>query len=120
MMTDVEMTDAEVAAQIARTDRFIAELRALIAATITDPSSACADYHRSGLRRIAETIDRVDYVTFANLANINAALRGMLLELIEVKLMCVGGGPTLDYPDAAALLATFQPIVDMALKRRLQ
>jgi hypothetical protein len=113
------MTDAEVAAQIARTDRFIAELRALIAATITDPSSACADYHRSGLRRITETIDRVDYVTFANLANINAALRGMLLELIEVKLMCVGAGPTLDFADATAFLAGFKSMIDMALARRL-
>ena len=34
--------------------------------------------------------------------------------------MCVGGGPTLDYADAAAFLAAFQPMIDMALRRRLQ
>jgi hypothetical protein len=120
MMTDIEMTDAEVAAQIERTDRFIAELRELIATTTVDPASPCADDHRRGLERISETLDAVDYVYFANLANINAAMHGMLLEVIEVQLMCVGGGPTLDHADAAALLATFQPIIDMARKRRLQ
>ena len=45
-------------------------------------------------------MDAVDYVTFANLANINAALRDGLLDVIEVRLMCVGGGPTLDFADA--------------------
>ena len=50
MMTDVEMTDAEVADQIERADRFIAELREMIAATVVDPASACADYQRRGLQ----------------------------------------------------------------------
>ena len=54
------------------------------------------------------------------LANINAAMRGGLMSLIEVKLMCVGGGATLDFADASAFLAPFEPMIDMALKRRLQ
>jgi len=40
--------------------------------------------------------------------------------LIEVQLMAVGGGPTLDYADAAAFLAMFVPIIENARKRRLQ
>jgi hypothetical protein len=33
-------------------------------------------------------VDAVDYVTYANSANLNAAMRGTLLSLIEVRLMC--------------------------------
>jgi hypothetical protein len=47
-------------------------------------------------------------------------MRGGLLDVIEVHLKCVGGGPTLDYADAAALLATFRPMIDMARRRWLQ
>jgi len=54
-----------------------------------------------------------------NLANLNAAIRGGLLDLIEVGLLAVGGGSTLDYADATAFLATFQPAIDMALARQL-
>jgi hypothetical protein len=38
MMTDVEMTDAQVAAQVERTDRFIADFREMVAATVVDPA----------------------------------------------------------------------------------
>jgi hypothetical protein len=120
MMTDAEMTDAEVADQIDRADRFIEQLRDAIIATLVDPGSPCADYQRRGLQRIADTLDAVPFVTICNLANINAAMRGGLLEVIEVRLMCVGGGPTLDFQDAMAFLARFQPMIDMALARRLQ
>ncbi len=114
-----EMTAAEVAAQVERTDRFIAELRELIATTTTNSASPCADDHRRGLQRIAETLDAVDYVTFANLANVNRAMRGGLLELLEVQLMCVGAGPTLDYPNATAFLAELhRPLIDIVRKRR--
>jgi hypothetical protein len=113
------MTDAEVADQIERADRFIADFREMVAATVVDSASACADYQRRGLERIAVTIDAVDYGTMCNLANINAAMRGGLLDVIEVNLMCVGGGPTLDYADAAAFLAAYQPAIDMALARQL-
>jgi hypothetical protein len=65
-------------------------------------------------------VDAVDYVTYANLANINEAMRGGLLNVIEVYLLAVGAGPTLDYADAKAFLAEHQPLIDMALKRRLQ
>jgi hypothetical protein len=65
-------------------------------------------------------VDAVNYVTHANLANLDTALRGGLLDLIEVKLKCVGGGPALDFQDAAEFLARFQPAIDAALRRRLQ
>ena len=81
------MTDAEVRRQVDRTDRFIAEFREMVAATAVDTASPCADYHRRGLERIAATVGQVDYAFFSNLANINAALRGGLLEVIEVRLL---------------------------------
>ena len=99
------MTDAEVADQIGRADRFIGQLRDAIAATVVNPASLCADAQRGGLRRIADTLDAVPYVVMCNLSNINAAMRGALLDLIEARLMCVGAGPTLDYADAAEFLA---------------
>jgi hypothetical protein len=119
MMIDDEMTDAEVADQIARADRFIVDFRELIAATAVDPASPCADCHRCGLERIAATVDAVPYVTMCNLSNLNAAMRGGILSVIEVQLMCVGAGPTLDFEDATAFLAAFQPMIDMALARRV-
>jgi hypothetical protein len=65
-------------------------------------------------------VDAVDFVVFANLANLNAALRGGLLDVIEVRLTCVGASPTLDFADSSAFLAGFQPMIDVALKRQLQ
>ena len=120
MMTDVEMADAEVADQIERADRFVADFREMIAATVVDPASPCADAQRRGLQRIAATLDAVTYVTFCNLANLDAALRGGVLDLIEVQLMCVGGGPTLDCDDATAFLAGFESMIEKVRKRRLQ
>ena len=84
----------------------------MIAATVVDPASLCADDQRRGLQRIASTLDAVPYVTMCNLANLDAALRGGLLDLIEVRLMCVGAGPTLDYADAAAFLAGFETMIE--------
>jgi hypothetical protein len=106
------MTDEEVGNR--------SSAQTLIASTVVDPASPCEAACRRGLERIGATVDAVDYVTFANLANVNAALRGGLLDLIEVQLMCVGGGPTLDFQDAAEFLAGFQPMIDAALRRRLQ
>jgi hypothetical protein len=114
------MTDEEVRQQIERTEAFIAAFRELIASTVVDPASPCEATCRSGLERIAATVDAVDYITYANLANLNTAFRGGVLDLIEVQLKCVGGGPTLDFEDAAEFLARFQPVIDAALRRRLQ
>jgi hypothetical protein len=114
------MPDEEGQQQIPRTDAFIADFRELIASTVVDPASPCEAAFRRGLEPIGDTVDAVDYVTFANLANLNTALRGGLLDLIEVQLKCVGGGPTLDFQDAAEFLAGFQPAIDAALSRRLQ
>jgi hypothetical protein len=55
-----------------------------------------------------------------NLANLNTAMRGGLLDLIEVRLLAVGGGPTLDYADAAAFLAGFDTMIEKVRRRRLQ
>ena len=112
------MTDAEVADQIERADRFIEQFRDAITATVVDPASLCADEQRRGLQRIAATVDAVPYLTTCNLSNLNAATSGVLMDLIEVKLKCVGGGPALDYLDAASFLGAFQPMIDMALRRR--
>ena len=119
MMTDVEMTDAEGADQIERADCFMEQLRDAIAATTVDPASACADAQRRGLQRIAATLDAVPYVTMCNLANLDAAMRGGLLDVIEAHLLAVGGGPTLDYADAAAFLAGYETVIEKARRRRL-
>ena len=113
------MTDAQVAAQVERADCFIEQLRDAIAATTVDPASACADAQRRGLQRIADTLDAVPYVTMCNLANLNAALRGGVLYLIELRLLAVGVGPTLDYADAAEFFAGFEPLIEK-VRRRLQ
>jgi hypothetical protein len=82
---------------------------------MTDAEAAC---HR-GLERIGATVDAVDYVTYANLANLNAAMRGTLLSLIEVRLMCVGAGPLLDFVDANAFLTGLRKVIDQARRKRL-
>ena len=114
------MTDAEVADQIERADCFIAQVLAAITATVVDPASLCADAQSGGLQRTAATLDAVPFVTRCNLSNPDAALRGGLVDLIEVQLMCVGGGPTLDYADAASFLAAFETIIEKVRRRRLQ
>jgi hypothetical protein len=113
------MTDAELRQRVECTDRFIEQLRDVIDTTAVDPASLCADERRCGLQRISATLDAVPYVTMANLATINVAMRGAFLSVLEVHLMAVGGGPTLDFADATAFLATFQPAIDMALRRRI-
>ena len=118
-----DMTDAEADDQIERADRFIAQLRDAIAEAIANPVSTI-DQHDQCLQRIASTLDAVPFVTFCNLANLDMAWRNRLhgetfLSVIEVYLMGAGCGPTLDYADATAFLATFQPAIDMALARRL-
>ena len=118
MMTH-EMTDAEVADQIDRADRFRDELRDAITATVVDPASLCADAQRRGLQRIASTLDAGPYVT-SQMANLNTAMRGGLLDLIEVRLMCVGAGPTLDFENAEAFLRGFESMIEKVRKRRLQ
>jgi hypothetical protein len=119
-MSGTEMTDAEVADQIERADRFIEQLREMIAATDVDPASTCADEQRRGLQRIASTLDAVEYATFCNLADANAAMRGTFMLLIEAYLMSVGAGPSLDYADATAFLAEFERMIAKAGRQRLQ
>jgi hypothetical protein len=74
----------------------------LIASTIDDPTSSMRlPAAVRGLERIAATVDTVDYNTLCNLANVNEAMRGALLDVLGVHLMSVGQGPTLDYADAS-------------------
>jgi hypothetical protein len=112
------MTDIGIRQQVERTDRFIEQLRDAIDAAAVDPESPCADDHRAGLQRISATLDAVPYVTMCNRATINEVMRSGLLSMLELHLRCVGAGPTLDYADATAFLATFQPAIDLVLRRR--
>lgn len=118
------MTDAEVAAQIERADAFTERLREAIAATAVDPTSPCADAKRRTLRRITETLDQVEFVTICNLSNLDAALTNKtgssaLMALIEVHLMACGAGRTLDFANAAEFLRQFEPMVELARRRRV-
>ena len=120
-----EMTDTEISATVARTDAFIERLRDAIseAVAVIDPHSPCADTQRRGLARIAETLDAVPYVTFANLANLDFALQRRtgtgLMAAVEMRLRAVGTGPSLDHESAAGFFAQFEPLVEMARKRRI-
>jgi hypothetical protein len=80
------MTDEEVRQQVERVDAFIAAFRELIASTIVKPARSNEAACHRGLDRIAATVDAVDYVTFCNLANVNLAMRGALLDVLEVQL----------------------------------
>jgi hypothetical protein len=72
-----DMTDVEVDRQITRADRFIAGLREMIDDAIANSVSRI-EQHGQCLRRIAATIDQVDYVTMCNLANLDAAWRARM------------------------------------------
>ena len=41
------------------------------------------------------------------------------MKAAEVMLLAIGGGPALDYVDATAFLAEFEPMVDAVRKRRI-
>jgi hypothetical protein len=120
MMDQGEMTDAEVEAQIERADRFVADFREMVAATVVDPASLCADAQRRGLARIAATLDAVPFVMWCNLSNLDVAMGGGIMSMIEVQLMAVGGGPTLDFADATAFLAPFERVIAKVRRQRLQ
>jgi hypothetical protein len=114
------MIDARVAARVEQTDRFIAEFREMVEATAVDPCGPCADVQRRALRRIADTLDAVPYATMCNIATLDAATAGLLLEVIELRLTYVGCFPTLDFVNAEAFFSAFQPVIDKALRRLLQ
>ena len=119
------MTDAEITALRERTDAFIETLRAAIdeAAADLDPHSPCIDQARAGFKRIGDTLDAVPLVLFANLSNVDLAMKRRigsgLSSIIATHLLAVGTGPTLDHADAAEFLSVFQPIIEMARKRRV-
>ena len=99
--------------------RFIEQLRDAIAEAIANPVNTI-DQHDQCLERIAATLEAVPFVTMCNLANLDVALRGGLLDLLELRLTCVGAGPTLNYADATAFLAGFETMIESARRRRMQ
>ena len=117
------MTDAEIRDQLRRADRFRDELRAAISETVVDRENNCADAQRRALARIAGTLDAVPLIVFANLANVDLALTRRtgcgLMPIIEVHLLAVGTGPTLDHLDAAAFLTPFTDIVEKVRARKI-
>jgi hypothetical protein len=119
------MTDAEVAMMIESADAFRERLRDAIgeAVAAVDPQSACAEEAHAGLKRIASTLDQVELVTFASLSNLDVSMTKRigtgLMPMIELHLLAVGGGPTLDYADADAFLAQFERLIDLARKRKI-
>lgn len=119
------MTDREITATVERTDAFIATLRTAVdeAEDSLDPHSPGIDEARAGLKRIAATLDDVPYVTFVNLATLDEAMTKRtgsgVMRVLELQLRVVGAGPELDYENAAALLAVFEPVIAAALKRKV-
>jgi hypothetical protein len=95
----------------------------LIESTALDPHSPCAPEARAGLARIAATLDQVDYAILANIATLDLAMKNRvgsgLMPIIELHLLAVGGGPTLDYESATAFFAQFKPLVDLARKPKI-
>ena len=59
-------------------------------------------------------------MTFCNMPTPDAAMRGGLMQIIEVHLLAVGGGPALDYADATAFLAGFKTVIEKVRRPRLQ
>jgi len=97
------MTDAELETYVARTEAFIDRVFELLANT--NPVNQDAGRQ---LVAIAKTIDDVDYIDLCNSATLNEVMAGALLDAIEVKLTCIGDGPTLDYDDAPAFFVELQ------------
>jgi hypothetical protein len=76
----------------------------MIAATITDPASLCADEHRAGLRHISHTLDQLEYVLLQTCrTSMWRCAAGC--STFEVRLLAVGAGPALDFESAAEFLA---------------
>lgn len=101
-----------------RAEAFIAAFRELIAATDVDPARSCEAACRRGPARIGDT---VDYITVCNLANLDAAIHGLLLDVIEVQLKFVGKGFALDmFTDATAILeGIHRPFLNFLKEQRL-
>ncbi|OCK56772.1 hypothetical protein LMTR3_14150 [Bradyrhizobium sp. LMTR 3] len=103
-------------------DDFADQLRDAIAAAAiaVSPASPCADAARDGLARIAGTLGQVPDVTLYNLASADRATGGIIMMALKIRLRAVGGGPTLDHPDAATFLDELhRPLFDTVRKRRV-
>ena len=77
-------------------------------------------HHVAGFSGSLTRWTRCLIVTMCNLANLNAAMRGGLLDLIEVQSDVRRWWPDTGLWDATAFLAAFQPMIEMARRRRLQ
>ena len=121
MTNPAPMTDEDARRQIERADAFIAAFRELIASTAVEPVRSNEAACRRGLTRLAESVDAVDYIIYCNLSNINAAMHGLLLDVIEVQLRLIGKGFVLPFADSATafLEAMHRPMFNLCRKKRL-
>ena len=110
-MTETPMVD--------RVDGFRDALRDAVANTLADPKANCAEAQGRTLKRIAETLDAVPDVMLHNLAVIDEATGGQVMVAAKMYLLAVGSGRTVDYADAAAFLAEFNPLFEAVRKRRI-
>src|SRR5262245_8834044 len=109
------MTDAEAAECVERTERFIESIFDLIGIAAGVAADANDQDACRRLVGIAKSIDAVDYIELANLATINEAMRGGLLDAIAMKLKAVGITPQLSYDNAPAFFAAFKPMLEAGL-----
>jgi hypothetical protein len=113
-------TEPDFQVMLARADAFREGIADVIdeAVAAVDPESPWADAGRCGLRRIGGSLGQISDVTLLNLRTLDIAMGGTIMETIRVKLTAVGCGRSLDFVDAAALLAEFAPLIEAVRRRR--
>jgi len=97
------MTDAEAHEYVVRTDAFIDDIFELLTNTQPVNPNAGSSWWRSRRPSTPSTTS-----TFATWRRSTSVMDGALLDAIELKLACVGAGPTLDYADAPAFFTELQ------------
>jgi hypothetical protein len=64
-------------------------------------------------------VDQVSDVLIHNLAALDHASGGIVMMTGKVKLLAVGAGPTLDYPDATSFFNELEKLIDMVLQQHI-
>jgi AmiR/NasT family two-component response regulator len=82
---------------------------------IVDESRVRAAILEDGLREAGY----INVVRIAKTRNLFVRVYAIDPDVIVIDLENPGAGPALDFADAAAFFAAFQPMIDMALARRL-
>jgi hypothetical protein len=104
-----------IAERIEMIDLFRGEL--VVATLDAMKTQSTTDFGERVLSAIVESYDAVDDITLHNLAVIDTAMRGALVDLIRVRLVEVGAG-SFNYDGAPAFLAEFAPMVDAVRQQR--